>query len=92
MESKHTGGDTMKGMESMGAGLLTDLDLRPLRCLICGCQAGGNTMRINQAEDGCWLAICDDCCEFFGAVSAWRRAFRIHDAIVHAKIGPVTHT
>jgi len=22
------------------------VDLRPLRCLICGCQAEGNTMRV----------------------------------------------
>jgi ribosome-binding protein aMBF1 (putative translation factor) len=78
----------MKGMESIGAALLTDLDLRSLRCLVCGCKADGNTMRITQAEDGCWLAICDDCCEFFGAVSAWRRAFRIHDATPHAKKSP----
>jgi len=41
-----------------------------------------------QAEDGRWLAICDDCCDFVGAVSAWRRAFRIHDAIAHAKKSP----
>jgi len=75
----------MKGMESMGTALLTGLDLRPLRCLICGCPADGNTMRVSQVEDGCWLAVCDDCCEFFGAVSAWRRAFRIHDAIVHTR-------
>jgi hypothetical protein len=69
----------------MGAPLLTDLDLRSLRCLVCGCPADGGTFRISQAEDGCWLAICDECCEFFGVLSAWRRAFRIHDAIVHTK-------
>jgi ribosome-binding protein aMBF1 (putative translation factor) len=78
----------MKWMESMGAALLTDLDLRSLRCQICGCQADGNTMRVSQIEDGCWLAICDDCCEFFGALSAWRRAFRIHDATGHARKSP----
>jgi hypothetical protein len=78
----------MKGLNPAGEALLTYLDLRPLRCLICGCPAAGNTMRISQVEDGCWLAICDDCCEFFGAVSAWRRAFRIYDAIVHAKRSP----
>jgi hypothetical protein len=54
----------------MGAALLTDLDLRSLRCLICGCPADGNTFRISQAEDGCWMAICHNCCQFFGAVSA----------------------
>jgi len=58
----------MKGMEWTGEALLTDLDLRPLRCLVCGCQAEGNTMRVTRVEDGCWLAICDDCCEFFGEV------------------------
>jgi ribosome-binding protein aMBF1 (putative translation factor) len=78
----------MKGLNPGGEALLTDLDLRPLRCLICGCSADGNTMRVTQVEDGCWLAICDDCCEFFGAVSAWRRAFRIHDATGHAPKSP----
>jgi ribosome-binding protein aMBF1 (putative translation factor) len=75
----------MKSLDSMGEALLTDLDLQSLHCLVCGCQADGNTMRVTQAEDNRWLAICDDCCEFFGAVSAWRRAFRLYDAIVHAK-------
>ena len=74
----------MNQTESMGEALLNDLDLRTLRCLVCGCPADGNTMRVTQAEDDRWLAICDDCCDFFGAVSAWRRAFRIYDAIVHA--------
>ena len=78
----------MKGLDSLGEALLTDLDLRSLRCLVCGCAADGNTMRVSQAEDDRWLAICDDCCDFFGTVSAWRRAFRIYDAIVHAKKSP----
>jgi hypothetical protein len=78
----------MKWMDSMGETLLTDLDLGSLRCLICGCQAGGETFRITQVEDGRWLAICDDCCDFFGTVSAWRRAFRIYDAIAHPKRSP----
>jgi hypothetical protein len=78
----------MEWQDSIGEALLTDLDLRPLRCLICGCSADGDTFRITQAEDGRWLAICDDCCDFFGAVSAWRRAFRIYDAIVHARKSP----
>jgi hypothetical protein len=78
----------MSLMEVIGAAHWTQVDLRPLRCLICGCPAEGNTMRVTQVEDGCWLAICDDCCEFFGAVSAWRRAFRIHDATVHTPEGP----
>jgi len=78
----------MKGMEWTGEALLSDLDLRSLHCLVCGCKADGNTFRVTQAEDDRWLAICDDCCEFFGAVSAWRRAFRIYDAIVHAAKGP----
>jgi hypothetical protein len=73
----------MNGMAWTGAALLTDLDLRPLRCLICGCAAETTTMRVTRIEDGCWLAVCDDCCEFFGAASAWRRAFRIHDATEH---------
>jgi hypothetical protein len=78
----------MNGLNPGGEVLLTDLDLRPLRCLICACAAEGNTLRVTQVEDGCWLAICDDCCEFFGTVSAWRRAFRIYDAIVHAPKSP----
>jgi ribosome-binding protein aMBF1 (putative translation factor) len=78
----------MNDMEMIGARTLTDLDLRTLRCLVCGCQADGNTMRVSQAEDGRWLAICDDCCDFFGTVSAWRRAFRIYDAIKHAGKSP----
>jgi hypothetical protein len=78
----------MKGMEWTGPELLTDLDLRKLRCLVCGCPADGNTMRATQAEDGRWLTICDDCCDFFGTVSAWRRAFRIYDAIVHLEKRP----
>jgi len=78
----------MNQTESMGEALLNDLDLRTLRCLVCGCEAYGNTMRVTQAEDDRWLAICDDCCDFFGTVSAWRRAFRIYDAIVHAKRSP----
>jgi hypothetical protein len=65
--------------------LSTDQDLRPLPCLICGCNGEDNTTRVTRVEDGCWLAICDDCCEFLEAVSAWRRAFRIHDATVYAK-------
>ena len=55
----------MKWKQSMGEALLTELDLRSLRCLICGCPADGETFRITQAEDGRWLAICDDCCDFF---------------------------
>ena len=74
--------------ERIGAAHWTEVDLRPLRCLICGCKAETTTMRVTRIEDSCWLAICDDCCEFFGAVSAWRRAFRIYDAIVHAAKGP----
>jgi hypothetical protein len=83
----------MNGMAWTGAALLTDLDLAPLRCLICDCAAGTATMRVTRIEDGCWLAVCDDCCEFFcevphdfcgGSASAWRRTFRIHDAAAHA--------
>jgi hypothetical protein len=76
--------------ELIGAAHWTEVDLRPLRCLICGCKAETTTMRVSRIEDGCWLAICDDCCEFFGTASAWRRAFRIHDAIVHEKKGDRT--
>jgi ribosome-binding protein aMBF1 (putative translation factor) len=74
--------------ETIGAAHWTEVDLRPLRCLICGCHAETTSMRVSQIEDGCWLAICDDCCEFFGTASAWRRAFRIHDAMVRAKKDP----
>ena len=31
------------------------------------------------------LVVCDDCCEFFGTTGAWRRACRIHDAVVGAR-------
>ena len=75
----------MKLTELIGAAHWTEVDLGPLHCLICGCKAETTTMRVTRIEDSCWLAICDDCCEFLGAVSVWRRAFRIYDAIVHAK-------
>jgi hypothetical protein len=67
--------------ETMGAAHWAEVDLRPLRCLICGCKAEDVTMRVTRIEDGRWLAVCDDCCDFFGAVSAWRRAFQVYDAV-----------
>ena len=69
----------MQEIQPIPLAVLTDLDLRPLRCLVCGCSADGNTMRVTLAEDGCWLAICDDCCEFFGKVLSglWLRRSRL---------------
>ena len=71
--------------ELIGTAHRTEVDLRLLRCLICGCRAETTTMRVTRIEDGCWLAICDDCCEFFGTAGAWRRAFRIDRAMGHTK-------
>ncbi len=51
--------------ETIGTAHQTDVDLRGLRCLICGSAAETTTMRVTRIEDGCWLAVCDDCCEFF---------------------------
>ena len=74
--------------ELIGTAHRAEVDLRLLRCLICGCRAETTTMRVTRIEDNCWLAICDDCCEFFGTAGAWRRAFRIHDATEHSAKDP----
>ncbi len=78
----------MNPTKAIGCARQSEVDLEGLRCLICGCKAETTTMRVTRIEDGCWVAICDECCEFFGSAGAWRRAYRIHDATAHTPKSP----